>query len=450
MPESATLEELRAWNKACDPHVPIGRSNPYFVDFNCFEYEQQTLSLRGATTETGLSTLVDAILMAEGSESCHLFSGFSGTGKSSELLGLEQELADQGYAVLIADSLEYLNLRRPLEIAELLVVTAAAFGDVAARIVGRGAAKPGYLARFVDFVKQDVDLENIAIPTGLDDLKVGINFNQPFWIQARDKLAASVGKLREHARAYVAELVEDIREHRERTEGVVFVLDSLEKVRGTQPEEFEDVLASVIEVFGNQAALLRFPLHMVYTIPPYVRQLEIGTAYDHVTEVLPVIRVHQRGSDDPYEPGVEALSEVVRRRIPVARIFGEDEALLRRLVICSGGHVRLLLTLVRDTLLRAKRSGLPVDAATIERVLQPHREVVERTLWRERLPILRDVLDHQELPGMSRTQLPLLAALLDDYTVLCYRNGDGWYDVHPLARTKLRELLAREAAGKGA
>jgi hypothetical protein len=49
---------------------------------------------------------------------------------------------------------------------------------------------------------------------------------------------------------------------------------------------------------------------------------------------------------------------------------------------------------------------------------------------------------------MSRSQLPVLASLLDDFNVLCYRNGDGWYDVHPLVRDKLSELLAREDAAE--
>lgn len=404
MPEQVSIEELRAWNEACDPLEPVERSSPYFVDFNRFDYEGQRVSLRGNTTETGLSTLADAITMARGPQSCHLFSGFSGTGKSTELLGLKQELEAQGYVVLIADALEYINLKRPLEISELLVVTAAAFGDLAAARMGKNHNQPGYLSRFVEFVKQDVDLHDVKLPTDIGDLRVGINYNQPFWIKVRDQLAASIGKLHAHAYAYVEGIRDELLGRSPGTRGVVFVLDSLEKLRGTRSDEFEAVLASVIEVFGKQADLLRFPLHMVYTIPPYVKQLGINTSYDHVTEVLPAIRVHERQSMEPYEPGVDALCEVVRRRIPVARIFGEDEALLRKLVAYSGGHVRLLLTFVRDALLRAKRTGIPVDDATIERVLQIHREGVESTLWLEGLPILRGVLEQGDLPLMSRSK----------------------------------------------
>jgi hypothetical protein len=32
---------------------------------------------------------------------------------------------------------------------------------------------------------------------------------------------------------------------------------------------------------------------------------------------------------------------------------------------------------------------------------------------------------------------------MDSYIVLCYRNGDGWYEIHPLVRDYVQRL-ARE------
>lgn len=444
MPESVELDELRAWMAACDPRIPVGPLDPRFVDFYRYEHAGKELSLRGDDPGAGLPLVAQAIALAN-EQSCHLFSGFSGTGKSSELLGLARDLEERGYVVLLADALDYLNLRRPLTVEELLIVVAAGFGDVAGKLVGKNLIKADYITRFAEFVQRDIDLGGLKLPAGLGDLKLGINIGQPFWIEVRNRLAASVGKLRDHAHAFVRELVAQVRRKHPDAKGVVFVLDSLEKVRGTLPTEFDHVVQSVADVFVNQADLLRFPCHVVYTIPPYVRQLELGTLYDHVTEVLPAIKVRDRGSMQPYSAGIEALCEVVRRRIPVDRVLGDDQSLLRELAAASGGHVRLLLTFVRDVLLRVARSGVPVDRTTVERVLRRHREDAERSLWRERLPVLRDVLEHGELPGMSRDELPVLAGLLDDYTVLCYRNGEGWYDVHPLVRDRLRQLLARVA-----
>lgn len=360
------------------------------------------------------------------------------------MLGLKQQLERKGYVVLIADALEYLNLRRPLTSSELLIVAAAAFGDVASARVGKDFGKADYLSRFVEFVQRDVDLQDLKLPTGLGDLKLGIHTNQPFWIQARDRLAGSAGKLREHAHKFVGDVTGKLRRSFPKARGFVFILDSLEKIRGTTPVEFDAVVESVVEVFVKQANLLRFPCHVIYTIPPYIRQLDFGTSYDCVTDVLPAIKVHERGTTEPYGPGIEALCEVVRRRIPVAKVFGEDEALLRELVINSGGHVRLLLVFVRDVLLRGRRGGFPAEISTIQRVLQHHRERAKYSVWNEDLPILRNVLEKGDLPRL-REQLSGLARSLDDHTVLCYCNGEGWYDVHPLVRDRVEQLLAREA-----
>ncbi len=455
MPDVVPLEQLRDWMAKCDPWAPIGPEHPFFIDFYNFEYHGRTVSLRGEGDGAGpgLEQVALAIQTAKGDSSCSLFSGYSGTGKSSELLGFKRGLERSGYLVLIADAQAYLNLKRPLTITELLIVVAAAFGDVAAKRLAEDSGKnlgddlgvPSYLSRFFDFLKQDVELGGIKLPTGVGDLQVGISTNQPFWVRVRDRLAASVGRLQQDAHDYVKTVIKALRRAYS-VNGIVFVLDSLEKIRGTQPDEFDAVIDSVIEVFDKQASLVRFPCHIVYTIPPYIRQLNLGTYYDHRTEILPSIRVHERGSTEPYAPGVEALCELVRRRLPVARVFGPDEALLRRLVHYSGGHVRLLLTFVRDVLLRVAQHGVPVDPVTIERVLQRHREDAETALWDERLQLLRDIIVHGELPGMKRAQLPILAGLLDEYTVLCYRNGSGWYDVHPLVRDKVLELVARQAA----
>jgi len=454
MSEPVSLEELRDWMDKCNPWAPVGPEHPFFVNFYDFEHQGQRISLRGEGDGAGpgLEQVANAIALAK-DESCSLFSGFSGTGKSSELLGFKRSLERSGYLVLIADAQAYLNLKRPLTITELLIVVAAAFGDVAAKRLAEdssespsdGLGVPRYLTRFVAFLQQDVDLGSVKLPTGLADLQVGISTNQPFWIQVRDHLAASVGRLQRDAHDYVQEVMRALRRVYPELNGVVFVLDSLEKIRGAKPEEFDAVIDSVIDVFDKQASLVRFPCHIVYTIPPYVRQLSLGTYYDHVTEILPSIRVHERGTTEPYAPGVEALCELVRRRIPTARVFGPDEALLRRLVHYSGGHVRLLLTFVRDVLLRVARLGVPVELSTIDRVLQRHREDTEPSLWGERLPLLRDIIARGELSGMERAQLPVLAGLLDEYTVLCYRNGSGWYDVHPLVRDKVLQLIARQA-----
>jgi hypothetical protein len=62
-------------------------------------------------------------------ESLSLFSGFRGSGKTTELLRLRERLRNSGMTVLYADALEYVNPASPVEITDLLIVLAGAFSD---------------------------------------------------------------------------------------------------------------------------------------------------------------------------------------------------------------------------------------------------------------------------------------------------------------------------------
>src|SRR5271167_2700097 len=62
-------------------------------------------------------------------QTMQLFSGFSGSGKTTELFRLRRNLRDQGYVVLYADATSYVNYVEPLAIADMLMVTAGAFSD---------------------------------------------------------------------------------------------------------------------------------------------------------------------------------------------------------------------------------------------------------------------------------------------------------------------------------
>src|SRR5688500_4143659 len=62
-------------------------------------------------------------------QSMQMFSGFRGSGKTTELFRLRKDLEERGYVVLYGDALEYLNPAEPIDISNLLIVLAGAFSD---------------------------------------------------------------------------------------------------------------------------------------------------------------------------------------------------------------------------------------------------------------------------------------------------------------------------------
>lgn len=129
---------------------------------------------------------------------------------------------------------------------------------------------------------------------------------------------------------------------------------------------------------------------------------------------------------------------MVRARGDWERLLG-DRATLDRLSSYSGGHLRDLMRMLGDTILRS--TTLPADSSTVERAVSQLRS--------EFLPIadadarwLARIAETHEAELEETSRLPALARFLDTHLVLCYWNGHEWYDVHPI----VHEEVARQVA----
>ncbi len=442
--EPAMIDDatLRQWIANCDPQTPIDPSDARYCDLDQAKVDGETVTLRG---DDHIEGLYDAITLSEGS-SCQLFSGFSGTGKSTELRRLTRLLENDGYSVLLADAQDYHDLNHQLTISDLLLVVAGAFGEATSARLGTDVIQESYWQRLYEFLHREVELGDFKLPAGIMDLKIGIRHEEPFWRQVRSALAGNLGKLRDHSHSYVRRCVATLEKADSPSRGVVFILDSLERL--TAPVlHFREVIESVIRVLAHYPEFLRLPdCHVIYTVPPYAQLISPGLKdrYDRASLVLPAIKVLERGEAlEPYRPGIDALAELVARRIPVERVFGSRHDLLDRLVGYSGGHVRMLISFIRELLIRARRRGLPPTENEIERVVQPFREQAGTAIWRESVPLLARILRQGTIEGIREQEYPYLARFMDNYVVLCYRNGDGWYEVHPLAREIVKRLAAQ-------
>jgi hypothetical protein len=88
----------------------------------------------------------------DGLESIRLFSGFRGSGKTTELLRLKRRLEAQGYFVLYADAPKYVNAAEPIDITDLLMVLAGAFSDALEDRLGVDNTRETYWDRLWAFL----------------------------------------------------------------------------------------------------------------------------------------------------------------------------------------------------------------------------------------------------------------------------------------------------------
>lgn len=384
--------------------------------------------------------LENSILFAE-RESLNLFSGFRGSGKTTELFRLRKRLEDSGYVVLYADALDYVNPAAPIGISDVLIVLAGAFSDALEQLK-IDVTSEGYWTRLRNWLTStDVAVKELDLKAGVD-LKLELRTTQSF----REKLSAALGGRTGELYAEVTAFFEDgfkaIRKNRGDDVQVVFLFDSLEQIRGSLSNE-QDVTKSVEVLFSNYLKLLAIPyLHVVYTVPPWLKFLLPGINM----VVLPCIRLWNKDrSRSPCEAGVEALQSVVRKRFTeegLVRFFGPDPfSRAGRLIELSGGHFRDLLLLLRETVLRA--SSLPVADEAIEAaILQVRSNYLPISLddaqWLAEIEQKRATL----LKSTAPAEVNRLTRFLDTHVVLYLRNGEEWYDIHPLVREEVRLIAA--------
>src|SRR5436309_10515313 len=121
MPLTSEQRELRKKiYQKLDPFEPLDPAKPNFALYQPI-YQDSEL-------EDPVKRLQENIELS-GVESLQLFSGFRGSGKTTELFRLRKALEEQGQLVLYADALDYINPSEPIDISDLLIVLAGAFDD---------------------------------------------------------------------------------------------------------------------------------------------------------------------------------------------------------------------------------------------------------------------------------------------------------------------------------
>ena len=393
--------------------------------------------------EDPVDLLADAIEWT--SESVQLLSGYRGTGKSTELKRLKARLEESGYLVFLCDVEDYLNLSTPIDVSDFLMIVAGMFGEAADEFLkAKGHNADGSFWEWIhDFLKQTkVEAVELSAALGTNGASVGIKANlkssPAFKQRLQEHMAGHLGTFVSAVREFIEDRVKLLRQHYPEKE-IVLLLDSVEHIRGTLANA-EDVHGSVEKLFSAHSEKLHLPgIHVIYTVPPYlkIRYPNVDALYEPGgLIVLPAVKLFEQDENrTPIPANFDAMERVVRQRGDWRRLLGNDRSLLDRLICNSGGHLRDLLRLLSQVLLRTRE--LPVSGRTVDAAISQVRSTFlpipnVDALW------LAGIADSYQVDLEELAALPSLSRFFDTHLVLCYRNGEEWYDVHPLVREHIR------------
>jgi hypothetical protein len=411
--------------------------------------------LRGPAAVENIMRGIRASARLPSSSSTHLFAGFRGTGKTTELGRLTSELRKfgaPGFSVLRVNARRYHPLGHALSVEELAVLLAAGIGEAALETLGDQSlprlskSKDGAWARVHELLRKNLGAGAVTFKLGVVDIKPALFDGKSL----RDQLRASLGqhpheKLREFLQEFVLEIAVAIQPRQ-----LVIVVDDLDKF--TVPTmHVAEVYQQMADLFFHHVELLKLPAcHAIYTVPPYLAFLnqEIAGAFGGYLHILPAVKVQGRPPERVvHTKGIEALTGLIQQRVDLDVLFGTAKSeCMERLVIASGGNLRDLEALMRAVVESALDLALPVSMREVEGAI--NRQGAIRTLLKDDLDILLEVSKHGSLDLVPRNRLGAFAGAMDQHLMLCCWNGDFWYDSHPLLARKLQR--ARETSSSGA
>jgi energy-coupling factor transporter ATP-binding protein EcfA2 len=382
-----------------------------------------------------------------------LLSGPRGSGKTTELNRLRGALEKDGYTVAIVDILQFVNQSTPVDVADFLIAMAL---GVSEKLPPSVIEEQGFARRFVNFLRrinvsieagpvsmkaseEEVKLKGFGVNLEVD-LKRDLKGSQTFVTELRSKLASQLPSLQAEIADFFQDLVSQNRTVNPETSGVVIIVDSLEKLRGTL-ENDEQVQASVEGLFVQHSDKLRFRSHhTIYTVPTYLLFTAPGALpYSGPVQPVPIPQLrNQKGEVDANaEQTLKELTEVIARRIPWQELLGEDSA-LHNVIGASGGHLRDLFRILQQIINSVFGRGLdmPVSPADISEALNKVAHGFAN-VTKEQGDFLRRVNDEAGIVEPAADEVQLMARLMDTHMILQHTNGRDWYEVHPLARRVL-------------
>jgi hypothetical protein len=422
--------EIKRLFNASKPSRSLNVSNPddqkYYIDFS---------SVRGGEILEHLKRTIDL----SDENTCQLFTGHRGSGKSTELLRLKTELEQQGFHVVYFESDKALDMT-DIDISDILLVIAGYISESLKSI--NLSLEPGHFAELFDDIKKffPLDLKSVELSAGIAKITAQSKESPKLRAQIREALES-------RTRTVLDSINQDILVKAQRKlfqqnkKGLVVIVDNLEKIAPRTHPSKPDRLNYLFVERGAQLRGLH--CHMIYTIPlelifspqreTMVDQLGGGIA----AKILPMVPIKKRNGEY-FSTGLTLL-----RRMVMARAFPDEELdsqlsskrikevfyqaeTLERLCQISGGRVRNLLSFIYRCL---QIEDPPISRDILEQAIAERRDQYRLSIDANEWSLLRHVA--QQKPSFMGQ--PAYQALFGSSLVFEYRDENGcWFDVNPI------------------
>ncbi|CAN1209980.1 AAA family ATPase [Tumidithrix helvetica PCC 7403] len=389
-----------------------------------------------------------------------LYTGHRGVGKSTELLRLKRDLEARNYFVVYfgADS-EDIDIQDTEYADILLACTKHLVQEIKLKDKNPLKGISDWLQKraknLSDLLLTELSFEGLTLEQQVSQfskITATIKAKPDNRREIRDRINANASSLsvvlNEFIDAGKKFLVE------KGYKDLVLIVDNLDRIAETQKAEGKP--SNYDEIFIQRHEQMRdLHCHVIYTVPIAMvysdRCTQLQNNFDE-TDVLPMVMLTDEEGKKS-EAGLEKFREIIAKRIAQVELENDPEvgkklanaletevfvsdAVLERLCLMSGGHIRLLMKMIQKAL--DHTATLPISAKSVNRALEDAKEDYLNQIFDHQWELLRKVANKKQIPNIENDKE--YPRLLGSRCVLEYRYRDAdeklkrWYDVHPLIK----------------
>ena len=414
---------LREAFQATNPQQSLGSGDPYYVDLTQARNSLATVYMKQTIENCG-----------EGQYSPIVLSGHRGSGKSTELRQLEQALGSSCF-MLYLDVIDFLD-PQDIDYTDLfLLVCRQLLESLHEKKVSLSANLLRDVEKwFMDVTKETE--ESVKLSAGVStEARAGAEI--PFIARLFAKLTADAkagssrttstrqeldrqfSGLSSSTNVLLTAASQALRDAN-KPYRLLIVFDNLDRLPPKKSEEL---------FFAHGSQLQEMACHAVYTvsIDTYYSRRHLANVFPN-RQIIPNVKLRaSKSSSGPNRPGVDALLEVIQKRLSV-EVLPQPSPLAEEFVRRSGGSIRQLIPLLREAVQSAQARSLEtIDSEALEDAARSIQQDYERMLEPSDYKLLARTYATKSIEKDDAHM-----QLLSNLAILEYNGKDLWHDVNPL------------------
>ncbi|QLE52346.1 ATP-binding protein [Nostoc sp. C057] len=426
---------------AFNPFEPLPAGDPKYVDCQ---------DVRG---DADIEQELGNRMRLANTNTCQLYSGHRGAGKSTELLRLKKYLENREfYVVYFAADEEDIVFEDAQYTDILLACTRHLLKDLKEIASPRPILEwlKGRWEDLKDLAQTPIEFESLGVETQLTQfakLTANLRAVPELRQNIRQKVDIYTVTLIQVLNEFLVDAKQNLPNGYNKLAVIVDNLDRMVLVKDGERTNYEEVF------LDRSEQLQALDCHLIYTVPISMvystRATDLRDIYGD-PQILPMIMVNTL-KGEVYQPGLKKVKEVINKRVrqiapelSLEKEIFDSSQTLDRLCLMSGGHVRNLLLLTQDAIGRTEE--LPISEKAVRRAITQARDTYRRAVENHQWSLLAEVSLSKRIINDD-----LYWSLLYNRCLLEYRylDDDGemqrWFDIHPLIQEipEFKEAVAK-------